>query len=92
MSAADAVMMAIEAVAMVMAGMDADGQGFRGAGAQQGDGEGGENDLFHGKCPLEERESARQRAHPGLVPGFGNLYCQPPSMTLRSQEQGGDAT
>ena len=36
---------------MVMAGVDPDGQGFGGARAQQGQGESGNDDLFH-FCPF----------------------------------------
>jgi hypothetical protein len=56
------MMPAALAVAMVVApGMDADGQGFCGARAQQGQGEGGGNQLFHGNfLQLESQQQRRQ--------------------------------
>ena len=45
------------AIMAVVSGADADGQGLGGGGAQQGGrkghGEGGDNEFFHDRCPLE---------------------------------------
>jgi hypothetical protein len=38
-------------VTPAMAGVDADGQGFGGAGGQHGKGESGDNELFHDNDP-----------------------------------------
>jgi hypothetical protein len=47
MMAEAANLMAVMTVVAAMTGVNADGQGFGGPGAQHGKGEGGDNELFH---------------------------------------------
>jgi hypothetical protein len=59
---------------MVAAGMDADGQGFGSAGAQQGQGERCGNQFFHGGFLKRIRITANNGASLNPVPFWGNLY------------------
>jgi hypothetical protein len=58
---------------MVPAGMDADGQGFGSAGAQQGPSETCGNQFFHGGSSKEIRITANNAASLNPVPFWGNL-------------------
>ena len=51
MMAEAANLMAVMAIVAAMAGVDADGQGFGGPGAQHGKREGGDNEFFHDNIP-----------------------------------------
>jgi hypothetical protein len=67
-------MMAPAAMAvMVAAGMDADGQGFGGAGAQQGQRESSGNQFFHGGFLKRNWNHGNDTAILNPVPSWGNL-------------------